>query len=395
MLLAVSLAFAFDTKKIPTQDLFLDDGQTKEFSSTVEFAVVGNVRGARTGEAEATKRVAVKGAGAAVIADVSKTIQEGRSEFMVLLGSMVPGSSAASWKAFCKQWVGVISGGEPPEEGKMRTRVLPVPGVDDADGDERYAGFGAAFPGVGADIGFNRVATWYHVDLKVGGHTWRLLTVDTNRAALGSRWEEQTAYLEKTLTEDQDEYDSLLVFMYDPLITLGLGRKSNLDETPKELLDVIDGATKVGALKAVFASATASNEVFLPRGKFGELFVNAGGGGAPSDTIERWGHADAAGFQDVKLETTFDFALLREFEKQAEARKCSAVALDHAKSAESWKGFPGAYEASCMPLVGWWDVSLTGEKMQLNYRQLQPDNSLKPIYTADYSGKKNGWTIGK
>lgn len=395
MLLAVSLAFAFDTKKIPTQDLYLDDGQTKEFSKTVEFAVVGNVRPAKTGEAEATKRVGVKGATTAVITDISKTIQEGRTEFMVLLGNLVPGSSAAAWKAFGKQWVSVISGGEPPEDGKMRTRVLPVPGADDAVDDERYAGFGAAFPGVGADIGFNRVASWYHVDLKVAGHTWRLLTVDTNRTALGSRWEEQSAYLEKTLSEQQDDYDSLLVFMYDPLITLGVGRKSNADESPKELLDIIDGATKVGALKAVFASGTASNEVFLPRGKFGELYVNTGGGGAPVDTVERWGHADDAGFRDVKLETTFDFAVLREFEKQAEVRKCSSVALDHAKSAESWKGFPGAYEASCMPLVGWWDVSLTGEAMQLNYRQLQPDNSLKAIYTADFSGKKNGWTIGK
>jgi len=394
MLLAVSLAFAFDTKKIPTQDLYMDDGQRKEFASTVEFAVVGNVRAAKAGEAEATKRVAVKGAQAAVLGDISKTIQEGRTEFMVLLGNLVPGSSLPAWKAWSKQWVSVISGGEPPEDGKMRTRVLPVPGADDALEDDRYAGFGAAFPGVGADIGFNRVATWYSVDLAVGGHTWRFLTVDTNRAALGSRWEEQNAYLEKTLG-DQDAYDSLVVFMYDPLITLGLGRVSNLDESPKELLETIDGATRIGALKAVFASGTASNEVFLPHGKFGEMYINTGGGGIPADTIERWGHADAAGLHDVKLETTFDFAILREFERQAEVRKCSSVALDHAKSDQSWKGFPGAFEASCMPLVGWWDVSLTGEKMQLNYRQLQPDNSLKSIYTADYTGKKNGWAIGK
>jgi hypothetical protein len=393
MLLAASFAFAFDTKKIATQDIFLDDGQRKSFPKSVEFGVVGNVRPARPGEAEATKRVAAKGAAAALAVDVSKTIQEGRTAVLVLMGNLVPGSSLAAWKAFSRAWLSVIAGGEPSEEGYPRTRVLPVAGEDDGAGDDRYTGFGAAFPGVGADIGFNRVATWYAVDLEVDGHVWRLLTLDSNKAALGSRWEEQTAYVDRVVAEDN--YDSLIVFMYHPVLTLAVGQKSNDGEAPLELLEIVDNQSKVGALKAVFSSRSTTNEVFLPRGKFGELYVTAGGGGAPVDTPERWGHAEAGGFKDLKLETTYDFAILREFEKQAEARKCSAVALDHAKSAESWAGFPGAYEASCMPLVGWWDVTLAGERMSLSYRQLQPDNSFKGIYTADFAGRKAGWAIGK
>lgn len=393
MLLALALAFAFDTKKVPGQDLHLDDGQVKTYPKTVEFAVVGNVRPARPGEAEATKRVATKGATDAIIKDISATVQEGRTEFLVLLGNVVAGSSLGSWKGFTKQWVSLISGSEPPE-GLLRTRVLPVAGPDDGAGDDRYTGFGAAFPGVGADIGFNRVATWYAVDLEVDGHTWRLLALDSNKALLGSRWEEQLAFVEAKV-KDGDAYDSLLVFTSIPLITLAVGQKSNAGEGTGELLELVEAESPVGALKAVFSSGSTTNEMYLPRGKFGEAFIVAGGGGAPADTVERWGHAEAAGFPDVKLETTFDFALLREFERQAEARKCSTVALDHAKSQESWKGFPGAYEASCMPLQGWWDVALTGERMELSYRQLQPDQSLKAIYTATYSGKKNGWTIGK
>ena len=284
--------------------------------------------------------------------------------------------------------------------GQRTSRIGPTPranlaGNTDAAGDDRYTGFGAAFPGVGADIGFNRVATWYHVDLEVAGHTWRIVAVDSNKSSLGSRWDEQMAYIEKSLTADQDEYDSVLVFVHHPLITLAAGQLSNEGEATSELLAQIDGATKVGAIKAVFSSHSHAGEVFLPRGKFGELYVNAGGGGAPADNLARWGHAEAGGFPDVKLETTFDFALLRELEKHAEARKCTPAAIDHAKSAGSWAGFPGEYEAACLPVQGWWDVSLAGEKMSLSWRQIQPDGTLRAIYTADFGGKKSGWSIGK
>lgn len=395
MLALLSLAFALDTKKIPNQEIYLDSGQSKSFPTTVQFAVVGDVRDALPGESEATKRVATPKTAAAIVTDLAGTIREGRTQFVVLMGNLVPSSSVAAWKGFNKVWSQILSGSEPPEGGQLRVRTLPVAGNNDAAGDDRYFGFGAAFPGVGADIGFNRVATWYHVDLEVADHTWRLITVDSNKASLGSRWAEQMAYIESSLTADQAAYDSVLVFVHHPLITLAVGQPANEGGATLELLEQIDGATKIGAIKAVFSAHSHAGEVFLPRGKFGELYVNAGGGGAPADNLARWGHAEAGGFPDVKLETTFDFALLREFEKQAEPNKCTPAALDHAKSSGSWQGFPGEYEASCMPVQGWWDVSLTGEKLALSWRQVQPDGTLRAIYAADYMGKKTGWSIGK
>lgn len=392
MLFTVAMALALDTKKIPTQDIFIDDGETRSYPQLVEFAFVGGTRDGLP-EEKASKRVSTAKAQAQIAADISNGVQEGRVGFVMLGGDIVTASSVAGWKAFTRDWVEVLSGSEPPEGGRLRTRVVPVAGAREAAGDDRYFGFGAAFPGVGADIGYNRVGTWYHFDFEVAGHTWRFLVVDSNKSSLGSRWDEQTAYIEKVAAEE--EYDSLLLFMHHPLITLAPGQVSNEGEAPEELLQLVDGNSKVGALKAVFAGAPHATEVFLPRGKFGEIYINGGGGGAPADNTVRWGHADAAGFSDIKLETTFDFALLREFEKQAEARACSPTAMEHAKSEGSWKGFPGEYEASCMPTQGWWDVSLAGERLSLSFRIVQPDGTLRSIYTADYSGKKSGWTIGK
>ena len=395
MLSLLSLALALDTKKIPNQEIYLDDRGIKSFSTSVQFAVLGDTRPAVAGEGEATKRVTTSKTTEQIVADLSGTIRAGRTEFIVLLGNLVPSSSVAAWKQFSQAWSLVLSGSEPPEGGQLRVRTLPVVGSTDGIQDDRYFGFGAAFPGVGADIGFNRVATWYHVDLDVSGHTWRLVSVDSNKPTMGSRWDEQMAYIEAAFSADQGEYDSVLVFVHHPLITLAAGQSSNEGGATSELLSQIDGATKVGAIKAVFSSHSHAGEVYLPRGKFGELYVNAGGGGAPADNLARWGHAEAGGFPDVKLETTFDFALLRELEKQAAERKCSPAAIDHAKSTESWKGFPGEYEAGCFPVQGWWDVTLTGEKLSLSWRQVQPDGTLRAIYTADFGGKKTGWSIGQ
>jgi hypothetical protein len=202
MLLAFSLALAFDTKKLPNHDIFLDDGQRQVFPKTVQFGVVGNVRAARAGEAEATRRVAVKGATTALAVDVSKTIQEGRTEFLVLMGNLVPGSSLASWKGFAKTWLSVIAGGEPSEDGYPRTRVFPVAGEDDGAGDDRYTGYGAIFPGAtSASTAWPPGRMWTSRWRATPGGCSRSTPTRPRSAAAGrSRWPTWTACPRRTST---------------------------------------------------------------------------------------------------------------------------------------------------------------------------------------------------
>ena len=52
-------------------------------------------------------------------------------------------------------------------------RRIVVAGDRDGTGDNRYEGLGATFPGLGVDIGVNRVATWYSFDVRTDGLVWR------------------------------------------------------------------------------------------------------------------------------------------------------------------------------------------------------------------------------
>jgi hypothetical protein len=40
-------------------------------------------------------------------------------------------------------------------------------------------------------------------------------------------------------------------------------------------------------------------------------------------------------------------------------------------------------------------VTLAGERLSLSFRMMQPDSTFKGVYTAEFAGRKAGWTIGK
>jgi hypothetical protein len=386
-MLLPSLLFACATLNVaslPTNELYADDGDVVKASGPVQFAVLGDVRPAMPGES-ARGRVVTPDTEARIVQDISEAVQRNEVGFAVLLGDLVPLSTTAEWRAFTQDWSPVLAGTEPPQMGKLRVRSVPVAGNHDHYSDPQLQGFGATFPGVGVDIGYGRVASWYAFDVRTGGATWRLMVLDSDRAALQSRWDEQLAWIPKAL---EGEYDGLLVFMHHPRWTLARGQVPNEGNAPQDLLDEVEGATRIGALKAVFAGHAHTNELFLPGGRFGEAYVVAGGGGSPADSLPRWGTVEGA---DMKLEQGFDMALVRQFDAWAEALALPSTAVDKARAGGSFEGFTGELDARYMPVQGWWNVGLDGKQLRLTFRMLGHDGTFKDIYQLE-NDPKEGWS---
>ena len=157
------------------------------------------------------------------------------------------------------------------------------------------------------------------------------------------------------------------------------------------MLHTIDDATKIGQLVAVFSGHAHTNEVYLPGGRLGELYVVAGGRGSPADSLPRWGTADGT---DLKLEPIYDLALQKAFERWGEAHSLSPELKDKATGDGTWSGFTAEYDVRGMPIQGWWNLELDGKAMNLTFRMLQPDGSLADAYRAEHD-PKDGWHIGK
>lgn len=390
MLLSMLTAcLGLNVNAVPTQDLYADDGEVRKDPEAVRFAVVGNMRPAVPTDASKS-RVATPATEGFVVKDISDAVQREEIDFVVLLGNLVAASTTAEWKGFSRDWGMLLSGSELPQTGTVRTRTLPVAGSGDRGGDERLTGFGAAFPGVGADIGYNRVASWYFVDVQAKGATWRIVVLDSDKPALGSRWEEQMAWVPK-VSADHDAYDAMLVFMNDPIYTLSKGVQADPGGAASELLGQLEDGAEIGSIKAVFAGNAGTSEVYLPSGKFGELYVVAGGGGAPADSLPRWG---ALAERDLKLEPIFDLALMREFDRYAAATGAPEAAKEKAHASGSFEGFTAEFDARYFPVQGWWSVTLEGTGAALSFRIVSADGTLKDVYTIQYS-EKVGWKAGK
>jgi hypothetical protein len=390
MLVLFAGCLAANTRAIPTTDLYADDGQVKSYDEPIGFAVLGELRPPLPGE-ETRGRVYDSRAAEEIAKDAGQAFNDGRADFAVLTGNLVRASSVPEWKAFSRAWGTVLGGSEVPEPGQVRVRSLPVAGTEDRQGDERLFGWGAAFPGVGADIGHNRVASWYAIDLVVKKHTWRVLALDTDKARLGSRWQEQLAWIPRAM--EGKTYDGIIVLMHHPKFTLAVKGQPDEAGAPTELLDSVEDAARLGTLKLVISGHSGTNEAFLPGGRLGELYLGAGNSGGPAASLARWGAADRANTKDTKLETIFDLALMREFTRANEAKPFNPAVVEHARAEGSYKGFIGEYEAASFPVQGWWLVSINGPGMEVTFRLRLPEGGSRDVYTTEYVPKQ-GWKIG-
>lgn len=380
---------------LPTQDLYATDGAVKTSVGAIHFAVVGDTRPGVPAD-KVTGRTSIEGAEEAIVADISANVDALRLKFAVLLGNMVAGSTTGEWKGFSRNWMPVLAGSEISETGGSRIKSVPVCGVTDRTGDEWLTGFGASFPGVGANIGANRVASWYRYDVAADGKTWRFVVLDADKATLGSRWQEQVAWIDGAM---KGKVDHVLVFMNRPKMSLAKGATDDDGGGPGELMDTVEQSTNLNAIVAVFSGNSGTNEIFLPGGRLGEAYINVSSG-APAATLARWRTTP-----ELKLESLFDLQLIKSFDRTVDALGLAETVIDHAKARGSYEGFVGEYESRGFPIAGWWSVSVAGDTMGLDFRMWNPasagaDDSgaggasvIASIYRADWTAK-DGWKTG-
>jgi hypothetical protein len=377
-----------DASRIADHTLVADDGDRIVLDRPVVFAVVGNTRDAVPGLDRAMGNNGVQsGVNDAIFADIATSAASGGPQFVALVGDMVRQSTTAEWKTFSGRTVALLDGATPPE-GKVNTRLraLPVAGDREAANDSRYTGFDGAFPGVGATIGYNRVATWYTVDVVAGNKTWRIVALDSSKDELGSRWAEQLGWI-KSATDGK--YDFLIVMMHESLYSLS-GRPDsamNRDGAPAELIGKVeDTMVEPSKLRAVITAGNHASEVMLPDGPFGALQLGVGGGGAPASDLRRWGAAEQAGREaDLALEPMFDVALQERVTSVFnQDGLLPETVIDQARARNSFEGFVGTYASQYVPTYGWWQLTLYGTTMDAAFHAWNPGGSFSLPYRVTW-----------
>ncbi|MDP6933341.1 MAG: hypothetical protein QGG40_10515, partial [Myxococcota bacterium] len=379
LVVPLNLSCGIDPDKVAGHALLADDGDLLASEEPVSFAVVGNTRPARPLVEGSSVQA---GTDAQILADIAAQAQlSGGPSFLVHLGDGVRMGLTSEWRRFQTQFSTVLQ--ESDTESSSHLKAIPAMGNGERFLDRWYQGPGAAYPDFGADIGFNRVGSWFRFDVDVGRFRWRFVVLDSNKRALGSRWGEQLHWIPGAV---QGDYDKLVLFFHDPLFDLGGDDLSmNRDGAPLELVEAVEDATRVLKLVAVFAAGSATSQVLVPDGPFGTLHVGAGASGVLADDLRRWGSAEEAGRrQDVQLEPLFDVALQGALDQWHSISPMPEPVLDEAKARGTFEGFTGVYSAKHFPVRGWWSVRLEDGRMAVSFRHLNGAGNLATIYTVSY-----------
>lgn len=362
---------------VAPHSLYADDGAVVTLSGPTSFAVVGQTTGFETTDA--------------VLADLLRAAADPAGpRFVVLMGDTVASGTEKAYKRMDQSWGPLLVRPPPPPRAEDDRSVekapppsgplaaLPVAGVGEGSGDPEYTMWNKVFPGVGADIGLNRVASWYAVDLVSGDTTWRLVVLDSNKARLGARWAEQSRWLTEV---SKGDYDGLLVFFSEaPYNLLGAKPTPARAAAAGELLDTLDDHIDERKLKAVFNGGAPGTQVLLPEGAWGPLYLTAGGGGAPCATLFR--EASAEGEDPLTLEPTFDTAMIESVRRYSETNTLPDAVLDEALARGEFAGLPGRIPGDTVPTWGWFQVTLDGPALGVDLRLATPDAGFVSAWRA-------------
>lgn len=362
-----------DPSRVTAQVPYARTGDVVAPGESLSFAVVGATR---------TLVPSADGAADDVIADIQRESVARDLDFVLLTGDYVRRSATSEWVAFGDRWSETLAS-DRPADNPDRVRVIALAGADEAVGDKALAGYGAAFKGQGPDIGLGRVASWGYFDATIGTKTWRLVFLDTHEKALGSRWKEELFWLPKVVSGD--DFDHLIVFLPDPLVTTAQGAEMDVDDNASELLSVIDEHSGMMKLVAVITGGAATNSLILPTGPFGEAHILAGNAGIPGASLLRSRPAPEAGYETIEIEPGFDKAIGRGFLLWQRDLVLSQRVIDDEAA--------GIYDGSAFPVQGWWIVTLDPRGAAATFRINGPRGQVD-IYRASWS-RKDGWQPGE
>ena len=386
LLLAGLAACAVDPHKVADHTIYADEEERLTHDGALRFAVVGNLREKVPVQDALAKRAAHDGVTEALVNDLRDNVDRKGLDFVALMGDSVRWSDTKTWKGFDLLWREVLDGESIPTTEGYRIPAMPVAGDHEYLGDNKLTAMEGAFPGVGVDIGYARVASWYHFDVRVEDTIWRFVVLDSNKKKLGSRWNEQLYWLPRAC---EGKYHNMVIFMHHPVVTLA--GESDKDGAPSELLETIEDNINPAKIKAIFSGDPSSSEVLLPSGNLGAAMFTAGGGGAPADLTERWGNRVDLGYGDVQLEPLYDLKLQSRFDEAAEAQGFPEGVIDRAKGSGSWEGFTAAYDPKYFPLYGWFKVEITGEDLNVTFQSYDGEG-FDTIYRIDL--EEDRWRAG-
>lgn len=376
-------AAAVNPDKVTPVEVYGKDGEAIDGGKRVAFAVVGSTRGIGVG-AKAEPKPPQE-----IIADLRTQAAVRGMDFVMLTGGYVRRSTGDEWSRFARRWKDVLDV-KLRSDNQARKPAIAIPGDAEILGDRKLSGFGAAFPGSSAGIGFNRNASWGKVDVKVGSTRWRFLMLDTHQKAMGSRWKEQLFWLPNAVSDGA--FDKLIVVMPDPRVTMADGATMDPKDGPSQLIDIIEEYAPLNSLTLVVSGGLQTNELILPTGAFGEAYVVAGNAGLDGPTLLQAAAADEAGFKDVGLDPLFTVALMKEFEKQAEEQGFREDVIDKAKGRGNWESYTPRFDGDAFPVQGWWYVELDRGGIALTFRMRRPDGTMVDLYKTR-RGERGGWKV--
>jgi hypothetical protein len=373
-----------NTARVPSLEVIAGSGEVVQAAQATRFAVIG----ATKTKTSIANHVQI----ANLVDDLRAQSAVSGLDGVILTGDYVTRSSTLQWKSFSRAWGDFLLTDGKDSANAARKPVAALVGNGERRGDPGLRGFGASFGTFPRDIGHNRVGSWSYFDVDSADITWRVLFLDANKAALGSRWMEQLFWVPTVVTDPA--YDKLVVFINQPVVSLSTGHTIDTATDSRALYTLIDDNIPIGKLEAIVSSGVAVNEFFLPTGAYGEAFIVAGNSAVGSPGLDRWSKEQGIGEGDLAHEALFGLAQLNEYEKWAEALEWPERALDEARAQGSWDGFVAHLPGNRFPTSGWWTMEIERGVLGFSYRQRRYDGSFVDLFSARCD-PNTGWATNR